>query len=563
MLTMILVGLAGGLVTGVSPCVLPMIPVIFITGGSSADEGRVRPGYGRALAIIVGIVVSFSLITLLGTLVLAALGLPSGLLRWTGIVLLVLIGLGMLIPSVAHALERPFARLPGWTPNGKGGRFGPFLLGLGLGTLYVPCAGPVLAAISVAGATGDIGWRTVVLTVSFAIGAAIPLLVFAVAGASLTRRLAAYRDRQRTIRAVGGVILIGLAVALVFDAPARLQAAIPSYTASVDRALAQSDTVNRALGRSVGGAAACTGGGGLADCGPAPDLTGGGRWFNTPGDAPLTVTGLRGHVVLVDFWTYSCINCLRDGPHVRAWWNTYRGSGLEVVGVHTPEFAFEKDAGNVAAAIGDERISYPVVQDNDYAVWNAFGNRYWPAKYLIDAHGVIRAVSYGEGGYAEMEQRIRTLLHESAPDAALPAPTSGAADAPTAAGPISPEMYLSASRSAGAYSGGTLTAGTHDYSFAPDQQADTYALAGRFDVTDESVRAEDGARIRLDSTASSVNAVLGGNGRAVVHVDGLPDRVVDVSGPPRLHNLAAGDYRHRVVTLELSAGVDAYTFTFG
>ncbi|WP_375002359.1 cytochrome c biogenesis protein CcdA [Gordonia sp. PS3] len=569
MLTMILVGLAGGLVTGVSPCVLPMIPIIFVTGGAQTGTRETSASPGRAIAIIGGIVVSFSLITLLGTLVLAALGLPSGLLRWTGIVLLVLIGLGMLIPSVAHVLERPFARLPGWTPKGRGGRAAPFLLGLGLGTLYVPCAGPVLAAISVAGATGDIGWRTVVLTVSFAVGAALPLAVFAVAGASLAKRLAAYRRRQRTFRAVGGVILIGLAVALVFDAPARLQAAIPSYTASVDRALSQSDAVNRALGRQTGGAAACTGGDGLADCGSAADFTGGGRWFNTPGGAPLTVAGLRGKVVLVDFWTYSCINCLRDGPHVRQWWDAYRTSGLEIVGVHTPEFAFEKDSGNVAAAIGDEHIGYPVVQDNDYAIWNAYGNRYWPAKYLIDAHGTVRAVSYGEGGYEEMEQRIRTLLHEASPERALPAPVSGATVSAgdlgggPASGPISPEMYVSASRSEGSYAGGALTVGRRTFSFGADSKPSTYALAGEFDVTDESVRAVDAARIRLDSTASSVNAVLGGTGRAVVHTPGAPDRTIDVSVPPRLYNLADDGYRHRDTTIDLSDGLEVYSFTFG
>lgn len=562
MLSAILVGLAGGLVTGVSPCVLPMIPIIFVTGGASAPESD-SGSKARAAAIIGGIVVSFSLITLLGTLVLAALGLPSGLLRWTGIVLLVLIGLGMLVPHISHLLERPFARIPGWNSKGRGGRLAPFLLGLGLGTLYVPCAGPVLAAIVVAGATGDIGWHTVILTVSFAIGAAIPLAVFAIAGASLSRRLAAYRARQRTFRAIGGVVLMGLAVALVFDAPARLQAAIPSYTSAAERALSNSGAVNEALGRSTDGDGACTGGSGLAGCGAAPDLTGGGTWFNTPGDRPLTIAGLRGKVTLVDFWTYSCINCLRDGPHVRKWWDAYRDAGLEVVGVHTPEFTFEKDTENVAAAIRDERIGYPVVQDNDYAIWNAYHNRYWPAKYLIDATGTIRAVSYGEGGYREMEQRIRTLLQQASATVALPEPVSGAEAAVGSPGPISPEMYLSASRSAGAYERGSLSAGRQTFEFASTPRNDTYGLAGEFDVTDESIHAVRDARIRLDSTAGSVNAVLGGDGRVVVHVPGAPDRIVEVSGPPRLYNLVADGYRNRVMTLDIQPGLDAYTFTFG
>ncbi|WP_026919460.1 cytochrome c biogenesis protein DipZ [Gordonia shandongensis] len=562
MLAMILVGLVGGLVTGVSPCVLPMIPIIFVTGADSAGAGRPR---ARAVAIIAGVAVSFSLITLLGTLLLAALGLPSGVLRWTGIVLLALIGVGMMVPAVAHLLERPFARIPGWAPTGRGGRLAPFVLGLGLGTLYVPCAGPVLAAIAVAGATGHIGWGTVVLTVSFAIGAATPLAIFAVAGASLSARLAAYRSRQRAFRAVGGVILIGLAVALVFDAPTRLQQAIPSYTSAIDRALSQSDAVNDALGRSAGGAADCTGSGsGLSDCGPAAGFDGGGRWFNTPEGRPLTLDGLRGRVVLVDFWTYSCINCLRDGPHVRSWWSAYRKAGLEVVGVHTPEFAFEKDAGNVASAIADEHIGYPVVQDNDYAIWNAYQNRYWPAKYLIDAEGRVRAVGYGEGGYEQMESRIRSLLREASPGVDLPAPVSGADDDTAVTGHRSPEMYLNPLRAGDAYRGtGDLREGTGDFAFGARQPDDSFGLSGRFEVSGESVRAVHDARVRVASTASTVNAVLGGRGRVVVHVPGAADRIVDVSGPPRLYTLAMGDDARREAVLDLADGVSVYTFTFG
>ncbi|GAC80710.1 Cytochrome c biogenesis protein CcdA [Gordonia malaquae] len=567
MLTVILVGLAGGLVTGVSPCVLPMLPIVFVTGGSRSavsDDAEDPPNRWRTPAIIAGIVTSFSIISLLGTLILSALGLPDSVLRWTGIVLLILIGVGLIVPQVSHLLERPFARMPAFTSAGRGGRFAPYLLGIGLGTLYVPCAGPVLAAISVAGATGQIGWRTVVLTVAFAIGAALPLAVFAAAGASLSRRLAAYRSRQRTFRIVGGVVLIGLAAALVVDAPARLQAALPSYTAAADRALSNSDAVNDALGRSNSGDAACRGeADGLADCGAAPGFDGGGRWFNTADGRPLTASDLRGRVVLVDFWTYSCINCLRDGPHVRQWYDAYRSAGLVVVGVHTPEFAFEKDSGNVASAIGAERIDYPVVQDNDYAIWQAFGNRYWPAKYLIDATGRIRAANFGEGRYREVENGIRDLLRAASPGAVLPAPVN-TADTSTPSSAVSPEMYLSSTRSSGVYAGSPdLTNGPNDFSLAARQPDDTYGLSGRFDVGDESVTARAEARIRLASTADDVNAVLGGSGRVVVHQDGRPDRVIDVDGVPRLYRLTDGGPRSRLLTFDVSPGVSWFTFTFG
>ncbi len=561
MLAVILVGLAGGLVTGVSPCVLPMLPIVFVTGGSGEDAGT--RNRWRTPAIIGGIVTSFSLISLLGTLVLSALGLPDSILRWTGIVLLTLIGVGLIVPSVSHLLERPFARLPSFTSSGRGGRFAPYVLGIGLGTLYVPCAGPVLAAISVAGATGQIGWRTVVLTVSFAVGAALPLAVFAAAGASLGRRLAAYRSRQQTFRRVGGVVLIGLAVALVFDAPARLQAALPGYTASADRALSNSDAVNDALGRSTAGPGACRGEeDGLADCGVAPSFDGGGRWFNTANGQELTAADVRGKVVLVDFWTYSCINCLRDGPHVRRWYDAYRDAGLVVVGVHTPEFAFEKDAGNVASAIASEHIAYPVVQDNDFAIWQSFANRYWPAKYLIDVTGRIRSASFGEGRYREVESNIRELLMAASPGVRLPAAVD--VDDRSATGPVSPEMYLQPARSAGSYAGSPgLTEGSRDYAFDAEQPADTFGLDGAFDVTAESVVGRGNSRIRLASTADDVNAVLGGEGRVTVHQPGRPDRVIDVSGTPRLYRLADGGDRTRLLTFDVGTGVAAYTFTFG
>lgn len=572
MLSVILVGLAGGLVTGVSPCVLPMLPIVFVTGGSGSEDSgcgaRARAGW-RTPAIVAGIVTSFSVITLLGSLILSALGLPDALLRWAGIVLLIAIGIGLVVPQVAHLLERPFARVPAWTKTSRRG--GPYLLGIGLGTLYVPCAGPVLAAISVAGATGEIGWRTVVLTVSFAVGAALPLAVFAAAGESMARRLAAYRSRQRTFRMVGGIVLIGLSVALVFGAPARLQAALPGYTAAADRALSPSDAVNSALGRDSGRFGACSGAAdGLADCGESPGFDGGGTWFNTASltgsdGAPLTADDVKGKVVLVDFWTYSCINCLRDGPHVRRWYDAYRDAGLVVVGVHTPEFAFEKDGDNVAAAIRDEKIGYPVVQDNDYRIWNGFDNRYWPAKYLIGADGRIRAASFGEGRYREVEANIRSLLHAANPAAALPAPVDGADDTTMSVEPRSPEMYLSPARSDGAYVGEpvTLTAGVHDFAFGDTQPANTFGLSGRFEVTDESVIARSGARVRLSSTADDVNAVLAGHGRVTVHQDGAPDRTVDVAGVPRLYRVADGGDRDRTLTFDVPDGVSFYTFTFG
>ncbi|HNP55428.1 MAG TPA: cytochrome c biogenesis protein DipZ [Gordonia sp. (in: high G+C Gram-positive bacteria)] len=567
MLTLALLGLVSGLITGVSPCVLPMIPIVFVTGGAGDTTATAaRAQWVRPLLIIVGIVLSFGTIALLGTLVLSALHLPTGLLRWTGIALLALVGLSLMIPQVAHVLERPFARFPSWTPGETGGTFGTLLLGIGLGTLYVPCAGPVLAAISIAGATAEIGWRTVVLTISFALGAAIPLAFFALAGASMAKRLAAYRQRQRAFRIGGGAVLVAMAVAIAVGAPATLQRVIPGYTGGAERAIARQQAIIDAA-RPVSGTGeirSCIGDATrLAHCGAAPEFSGAGRWFNTDG-RPLTIAGLRGKVVLVDFWTYSCINCLRDAPYVKKWDAAYRAAGLVVVGVHTPEFAFEHDPGNVAAAIKKEGIAYPVVQDNDFTVWNAYMNRYWPAKYLIDASGAVRARKFGEGDYATTENALRALLRAANPAVDLPAPVTGGADVPST-GPTSPEMYLGARRGYSTYAGaGSLAPGRgRDFTPARVQPIDTFSLGGRFDVDDESVTSVSDARVRVSTRGAKVFTVLSGRGALTVRVTGEQDRTIAVDGLPRLYTLVDGESHPRVLDLSYTPGISVYTFTFG
>ncbi|MFW0791015.1 cytochrome c biogenesis protein DipZ [Gordonia sp. CPCC 205333] len=568
MVTLALLGLISGLITGVSPCVLPMIPIVFVAGGAGEErKATARSTWHRPLLIIFGIVISFGTIALVGTLVLSLLGLPTGLLRWAGIVLLALVGVSLIVPQVAHLLEKPFAKLPSWTPGRSDGVFGPLLLGLGLGTLYVPCAGPVLAAISIAGATAEIGWQTVVLTISFALGAAIPLAFFALAGASMTSRLGAYRKRQKAFRIGGGVILVVMAVAIAANLPATLQRLVPSYTSGVERVIARQDAVTNAL-RPAGSAGLRTdvcaeASGRLADCGAAPEFRGGAQWFNTDGRA-LTVAGLRGKVVLVDFWTYSCINCQRDAPYVKKWYDAYRSAGLVVVGVHTPEFAFERDAGNVGHAVQDEGIGYPVVQDNDFAVWNAYRNLYWPAKYLVDGTGNVRATAFGEGNYANTEANIRALLRQANPSVTLHAAVTGGVDTSSSA-PTTPEIYLGAARGAASYRGtGDLTVGRgKTFMLNAIQPIDTFSVGGRFDVADESITAVSEASVRVNTRAAKVFTVLSGTGTLRVHSVGMADKEIGVSGTPRLYTLVDAQSAQRVLDIRYSPGISVYTFTFG
>ncbi|NOL45462.1 cytochrome c biogenesis protein DipZ, partial [Kribbella sandramycini] len=327
MITLAFIGLVGGLITGVSPCVLPMLPIIFFAGTTGKKEPaatRKTVGEGdllveeveiakpardfRPLKIIAGIVVSFSVFTLAGSVILSALGLPDDFLRWGGLTILTLVGLGLIFPALGHWIEKPFYRLPKINKNNNGA----FVLGLGLGTLYVPCAGPVLAAITVAGATGNVGWRTVVLTVSFAMGAALPLLIFASAGSRISQRVKAYRNHQKGFRTAGGIVMILLAVALAFNVTDVIQRSLPSYTSGLEQKVAENKTVQGVLAPALGKGgqelAKCTPGAAeLTVCGAAPEFTGTQKWFNTPGGKPATIAGLKGKVILVDFWAYSCI----------------------------------------------------------------------------------------------------------------------------------------------------------------------------------------------------------------------------------------------------------------
>jgi len=552
MLTLALIGLVGGLVTGISPCILPVLPVVFF---SSVEKGQSR---ARPFLVIAGLVVSFTIVTLFGSVLLSVLGLPQDVLRWAGLVVLALIGVGLIVPRFEHLLEKPFTWIPQRRPDAaKSG----FPLGLALGAVYVPCAGPILAAITVAGATGQVGADTAVLTVTFALGAAIPLLVFALAGRGVAQRVQAFRKRQRGVRITAGVVMLALAVGLVFNLPQLLQRAVPDYTAGLQEELNENEQVREAL--NLGGleneqnkdldrcsATAKT----LERCGTAPDIRGVQQWLNS---APVDLKSLRGKVVLIDFWAYSCINCQRSLPHVTAWDRAYRDAGLRVIGIHAPEYAFEKDAGNVADATRRFGIRYPVALDNSLATWTNYRNRYWPAHYLIDAAGTVRHIRFGEGDYGTTEKLVRELLLAADPGATLPTPTDTADDTPDTAA-ITRETYLGTTKKVNFAGAEKYRTGT--FGFPARQQRDSFALDGDWTLATQHITPTGpGARVRLNYRAKEVRMVLSGTG--TVTVGGT---VVTVSGTPRSYRLVSTrDVRAGSLTATVSAGVQAYSFTFG
>ena len=588
MITLVLIGLVGGLITGISPCILPVLPVVFLSGGAQAartpapgtpdtagDRRAVGPGEGRRPYLVVaGLTLSFTVFTLVGTLALSALPLPQDIIRWGGLVLLVLLGLGMLSERVETLLEKPFSRIP---QRRVAADRGGFVLGLALGAVYVPCAGPVLAAITVAGATGRIGVDTVVLTVGFAVGTALPLLAFALAGRGVAERLRGFRSRQRRIRTVAGAVVIALAVALAFNATDAIQRTVPDYTSALNRALDSHSSVTKALAPSrtseeaARGAAlaACVqedeSGLGVStpqDCGAAPAIAGIQQWLNTPNGAPVSLSSLKGKVVLVDFWAYSCINCQRAISHVTAWYSDYKADGLEVIGVHTPEYAFEHVPSNVAAGAKRLGITYPVALDNDYTTWNNYANNSWPAEYLIDATGTVRYVSIGEGDYGVTESLIRQLLTAAHPGVALPAATQVADTTPTSPSQT-PETYLGSERANGFAGTPALAPGTRTFGYPSTIPANEFALTGTWSVSGESLTSKANAGITLGFDADDVYLDIGGTGTITATVDGKTTSY-HVAGAPDIYTLVdRASQQQDTLRVTLSPGLSAYSFTFG
>lgn len=576
MQTIALIGFLGGLITGISPCILPVLPVILLSGASSS---RGISSAARPYLVIAGLVCSFSVATLIGSALLTALHLPQDAIRWAALVVLVLIGLGLIFPPLQHLIERPFAYLPQRQigPNTDG-----FGLGLTLGALYVPCAGPVLAAIVVAGGTQSIGAGALVLTGTFALGNAVPLLAFALAGRRVAERIAAFRRRQRAIQIAGGVMMVVLAVALVFNLPAMLQRAVPDYTTAMQNKIG-ADDIQRTLnsgpatpppgssglqlsagGVSVNGALTdCMDGATqLQQCGPAPAIAGISGWLNTPDGKPLDPAAVRGKVVLIDFWAYSCINCQRAIPHVVDWYNRYRDSGFVVVGVHTPEYAFERVLSNVDSGAAGLHIDYPVALDNDYATWNNFSNLYWPAEYLIDANGQVRHTKFGEGDYDGTEKLIRDLLVDAHPGTQLPSPAHAPDTTPQTR--LTPETYLGVERAANYGGTGDYKAGTAAFDYPASLPGDKFALHGRWKLDDQGATADsDDAAIRLNYTAKDVYAVVGGTGTLTVTRDGQTT-TTPIGGAPTLHHIVADAGAHGdQLDMRVSPGLQVFSFTFG
>jgi cytochrome c biogenesis protein CcdA/thiol-disulfide isomerase/thioredoxin len=566
--------------TALSPCILPVLPAVLSAG---VTGGRRRP-----LGVVTGLAISFTFAVVALVYVIDALGLPNDLLRNLAIAVLAAFGLALLVPPLSDRIEAWISRLVGAPRMRSGEGFASgLLLGASLGFVYAPCAGPILAGVITVSAAQDFTVGRLAVALAYGIGSAAVLYLLVLGGRRIAERLSGYRAR---VQMAMGAVMIAVAGLMVAELDLEFQSAIadelPSALVNPTGELEESGAVAEQLaevrgghGAPEAGAAELRQGLDLPVLGDAPEFMQTQRWFNTPGGEPLSIEELTGEnrVVLIDFWTYTCINCIRTLPYLREWDATYHDDGLTIVGVHTPEFAFEKDASNVEAAIADNGLEYPVVQDNELGTWNAFANQYWPAKYLIDADGNLRYTHFGEGEYETTEAAIRSLLAEAGGSKL----GSGAdADAERAdPGVTTPETYLGALRAEG-FVNGPINLGPHDFgggSRPARLPPDYLAYRGEWAISREAARAGRDAAIDVHFGARRVFLVLGSPGEPRemrVLLDGKPipdalagedvtDGVAAIS-EQRLYRLVElPEAERHTLTLEPDRGVQGYAFTFG
>ena len=574
-MTLLLFSFAAGLATILAPCIWPLLPIVLT---ASSGEGRRRP-----LGLVLGLMTSFLILTLSVSYLEKALGIDPDAFRLAAVAVISLLGLSLIVPSLGSRFEVLVSRLlrplQGTAQSSGQGFLAGFAGGFSIGLVWAPCAGPILATIATLAATRSVNARVILVAVAYVFGIGVPLFLLAMGSSRIFSRLREWGRYSGRIQQAFGLVMIAAALLIYTDYDKKLQLrvldAFPSYGRLFAR-IEDNEHVRRQLDeiRKDGpGAqkASAREGSDLEDLGPAPEFTGISRWLNSP---PLSLRKLRGKVVLVDFWTYSCINCLRTLPFVKHWHQAYGPSGLVVIGVHAPEFAFEKKTANVEAALRQFGVSYPVAQDNDFATWKAYDNHYWPAEYLIDAAGRVRLAHFGEGEAPEMDAAIRELLA----DAGRPRPSAATLPAERSSPDrITPETYLGRERME-RFSSPKPELGKHLFALPRTIGKDHFALQGLWTISGASAISAAGSSLELQFQAEKVYLVIGprheGDSVAVL-LDGRPispeDSGADVQGGRarldghRLYHLVdlrgkSGPHRLRLVFDERTS---VYAFTFG
>ncbi len=543
------VGLAflEGLGLIVSPCILPILPLIL----AGSLEGSKR----RPIGIIVGFVVIFALFTFFSRQLVRYTGIDLGLVRNISFILLILFGLIMLSTSLTEKFALLTRRLANVgsrlsITNTQNGFIGGVVFGSLIGLVWTPCAGPILAAVIVQTVIQQTTFGSFLTVLAFGIGAGVPMLIIALFGRVIVEKFTFLKEKAELFRKILGAIIIATVLYMIYSDNFAV-----SFAGSLKQPVHQDKIIN-----------------GVSNPYPAPAIEDISAWINS---SPLKLSDLKGKVVLIDFWTYSCINCVRTLPYLVDWYNKYNHKGLVIIGVHTPEFEFEKDVNNVKNAVKTYGIKYPVALDNNFVTWQNFENRYWPAHYLIDKNGNVVYQHFGEGGYDITENNIRYLLGMNATSAKSLVPVQENINRLE-----TPETYLGYAR-AGNYSQHEKMVRNHanEYTFPGTLAQNEWALEGRWIVnTDRIIALQANAALKIHFNARKVFVVMGNTTNSPIDVKVLLNGSVlqnekgkDVSGSSikvdkhALYEVMVLDHVSSGV-LELIAsapGLEVYTFTFG
>ena len=546
MIILLIFAFFAGFITILSPCILSIAPILL---AASAEESRYKP-----LGIIAGLIISFSFFTLSLTAIVQATGISPDIFRSIALGMIIFFGLTMIIPFFENTfalftayIARIGSSLQEHAIPIKTELISGLLIGIALGLLWTPCAGPILATITTIAATEGVTLTSILIILAYSIGAAIPMLLLCFGGAKIINSTTALAPYAHTIRQIFGIIIITSALAIIFHADTFIQEKVAHLFPSID--IEKSSRLQKELSMLKKTPSQNTNN-------QAPELVGIADWLNSQ---PLTLAQLKGKVVLLDFWTYTCINCIRTLPHVVEWYKSYKDKGLEIIGIHTPEFAFEKNKTHVEDAIKRFNITYPVALDNDYKTWQAYDNHYWPAHYLIDQNGMIVKTHFGEGNYVEMENAIRALLS---------LPPLPASDESVAQQQLTQETYLGFER------------GDHYQPTLPIQKNvpalyqsieplgdDQVGLTGTWTITADHIHSEtNNSEITLNFIANHVYIVMQSDKPQQVSIllDGKKEGTILVHEPRAYEVIDLKEnYGRHTLTLQCNKDINAYVFTFG
>lgn len=522
MILLITFAFLAGIITVLSPCILPILPIIL-----TSSIGGVNTGKSRPMGVVVGFILSFTFFTLFLSTIVRLSGISAETLRFVSVIVIAGFGFSLLIPQFQMLVERLFSKFAGFMPNSQNrtGFGGGLLIGFSVGLLWTPCVGPILASVISLAITGTVTFDAFLITLAYSLGTAIPMFLIMLGGQNALHRVPWLLSNLGHIQKLFGILMILTAIGISFNVDRKFQTfvlnAFPQYGTGLTK-LEDNELIRNQLDKKSGSEIRKN------DIGKpmfdltqpkgvkAPEIIPGGTWFNSE---PLTLEQLKGKVVIIDFWTYSCINCQRTLPYLRSWNEKYKDKGLVIIGVHAPEFEFEKSERNVMQAIKDFYLTYPIVQDNDFATWRAYRNRYWPAKYFIDKEGYVRYSHFGEGAYDESEKVIQELLKEAGAS-----DVSSEINNPTyQVQAKTPELYLGYGRIKYLASPEAIKKdGLAKYTSPSILESGEFAYIGNWNVMEEYANPQKGASLTLNFEAKEVYLVMRTKGtpaKVKVYVD--------------------------------------------